>query len=173
MKESVLEIEIVKINEEYSSWYISKLTKEAFKTAGVCEFTDGEDNRYFFNIGERTEFEASFVNSFLYYCLKLNINSRNKVPKIIENKSILYLQKAVYFINNKFGVEKPWKAKTNDAYFYINSVGRCDHDFECNSQFDNFRYGLGNYFKTENEVERIIASKEWKEFWSKVKNKQI
>ena len=173
MKEPVLEIEIVKINEEYSSWYISKLTKEAFKTAGVCEFKDGEDNRYFFNIGERTEFEASFVNSFLYYCLKLNINSRNKVPKIIENKSILYLQKIVDFVNDKFGVEKPWKAKTNDAYFYINSVGRCDHDFECNSQYDNFRYELGNYFKTENEVERIIASKEWKEFWNKVKNKQI
>ena len=173
MKEPVLEIEIVKINEEYSSWYISKLTKEAFKTAGVCEFTDGEDNRYFFNIGERTEFEASFVNSFLYYCLKLNINSRNKVPKIIENKSILYLQKAVYFINNKFGIEKPWKAKNRETYFSLSSEGIVEEHSDFGFYLDRVRYELGNYFRTKEEAKQLAESKEWKEFWNKVKNKQI
>lgn len=173
MKEPVLEIEIVKINEEYSSWYISKLTKEAFKTAGVCEFTDGEDNRYFFNIGERTEFEASFVNSFLYYCLKLNINSRNKVPKIIENKSILYLQKVVYFINNKFGIEKSWKAKNGETYYSLSSEGIAEEHVDFGFYLDRARYELGNYFRTKEETKQLAESKEWKDFWNKVKNKQI
>lgn len=173
MKEPVLEIEIVKINEEYSSWYISKINKEVFTNPGLYNFIDGESNRYLFFITEtETSFSEGFKDGFIHQIFKLNIN-QIKVPKIIENKDTKYLQKIVDFVNDKFGVEKQWKAKTNDAYFYINSVGRCDHDFECNSQYDNFRYELGNYFKTENEVERIIASKEWKEFWNKVKNKQI
>jgi hypothetical protein len=173
MKEPVLEIEIVKINEEYSSWYINKINKEVFTNPGLYNFIDGESNRYLFYITEtETSFSEGFKDGFIHQIFKLNIN-QIKVPKIIENKDTKYLQKIVDFVNDKFGAEKPWKAKTNDAYFYINSVGRCDHDFECNSQYDNFRYELGNYFKTENEVERIIASKEWKEFWNKVKNKQI
>ena len=173
MKEPVLEIEVVKINEDYSSWYISKLNKEAFRTAGVCEFIDGEDNRYFFNIGERTEFDASFVNSFLYYCLKLNINNRNKVPKIIENKDIKYLQKIVDFINDKFGIEKPWRAKNGETYFSISSEGIAEEHVDFGFYLDRTRYDLGNYFKTKEEVKKLADSKEWKEFWKKVKNKQI
>ena len=48
MKEPVLEIEIVKINEEYSSWYISKINKEVFPTDVDYEFMDGEDNKYYY-----------------------------------------------------------------------------------------------------------------------------
>lgn len=174
MKESVLEIKINKINEKYSSWYIDKLNKEVFTIPGCYEFIDGESNRYLFYITEiKTSFSDGFKDGFIHQIFKLNINDRYRIPEIIENENVKYLQKIIDFINDKFGIEKQWRAKTNDAYFYINSVGRCDHDFECHSQFDNFRYEMGNYFKTENEVERVITSKEWKDFWNKVKNKQI
>lgn len=173
MKEPVLEIEIVKINEEYSSWYISKINKEVFPTDVDYEFMDGEDNKYYFIKTDCTSFGTSLINGFLAYCFKLNVEAPCGIPKIIENKSVLYLQKAVYFINNKFGIEKLWRAKQNSTYFFINTFGKCDSDIECNSHYDNYRYELGNYFETREEVEKVIVSKEWKEFWDKVKNKQI
>jgi len=38
---------------------------------------------------------------------------------------------------------------------------------------DNQRYELGNYFRTEEEAQKIIDSKEWQEFWEKVRNGEI
>ena len=38
---------------------------------------------------------------------------------------------------------------------------------------DNQRYELGNYFKTEEEAQKIIDSKEWQEFWERVKAGEI
>ena len=38
---------------------------------------------------------------------------------------------------------------------------------------DKCRYNLGNYFKTEEEAEKVINSKEWQEFWEKVKAGEI
>ncbi|WDF24614.1 hypothetical protein PSC67_11390 [Fusobacterium nucleatum] len=38
---------------------------------------------------------------------------------------------------------------------------------------DNKRYKLGNYFKTEEEAEKVIDSKEWQEFWEKVRVGEI
>ena len=111
MKEPVLEIEIVKINEEYSSWYISKINKEVFTNPGLYNFINGESNRYLFFITEtETSFSEGFKDGFIHQIFKLNIN-QIKVPKIIENKDTKYLQKIVDFVNDKFGVEKQWKAK--------------------------------------------------------------
>ncbi|PGH20697.1 hypothetical protein RN96_10440 [Fusobacterium polymorphum] len=37
---------------------------------------------------------------------------------------------------------------------------------------DSF-YELGNYFRTEEEAQKVVDSKEWKEFWAKVKAGEI
>lgn len=42
-----------------------------------------------------------------------------------------------------------------------------------NDVYDKLRYNLGNYFKTKEEVEKIINSKEWKDFWAKVRAGEI
>ena len=34
-------------------------------------------------------------------------------------------------------------------------------------------YNLGNYFKTEEEARKIINSKEWQDFWAKVRAGEI
>lgn len=173
MKEPVLEIEIVKINEEYSSWYISKINKEVFPTDVDYEFMDGEDNKYYFIKTDCTSFGTSLINGFLAYCFKLNVEAPCGIPKIIENKSVLYLQKAVYFINNKFGIEKPWKAKNGETYYSLSSEGIAEEHVDFGFYLDRTRYELGNYFRTKEEAKQLAESKEWKEFWNKVKNKQI
>ena len=38
---------------------------------------------------------------------------------------------------------------------------------------DNEIFELGNYFKTEEEARKILNSKEWQEFWSKVRAGEI
>ena len=38
---------------------------------------------------------------------------------------------------------------------------------------ENVRYNLGNYFQTKEEVQKVIDSKEWQEFWAKVRAGEI
>lgn len=38
---------------------------------------------------------------------------------------------------------------------------------------DDIRYNLGNYFKTEKEAQNVVYSKEWREFWEKVRAGEI
>ena len=40
-------------------------------------------------------------------------------------------------------------------------------------KFDNDRYDLGNYFETKEQAQKVIDSKEWQEFWEKVRNGEI
>ena len=38
---------------------------------------------------------------------------------------------------------------------------------------DDEIFELGNYFQTEKEAQKIIDSKEWQEFWAKVRAGEI
>ena len=38
---------------------------------------------------------------------------------------------------------------------------------------DNERYDLGNYFLFSDEAKQVLESKEYKDFWSKVRNNKI
>lgn len=75
--------------------------------------------------------------------------------------------------HDKFGIEKPWRAKNGETYFSISSEGITEEHVDFGFYLDRTRYDLGNYFKTKEEVKKLADSKEWKEFWNKVKNKQI
>ena len=84
----------------------------------------------------------------------------------------LFLDK-IFCINEKYGIQNRWRAKPNQGYFYIYSNGLVDETMERYINMDNQRYELGNYFQTEEEAQKVIDSKEWKEFWEKVRNGEI
>ena len=63
--------------------------------------------------------------------------------------------------------------KENEEYYYIGSSGIVWSVGELFSDEDNDNYNLGNYFKTEEEAQKIIDSKEWQEFWEKVRAGEI
>lgn len=48
-----------------------------------------------------------------------------------------------------------WKAQKNKRYYYIDSCGDIEEDYD-NCYVDTIRYYLGNYFKTEEEAEKAI-----------------
>lgn len=165
-KENVLEIEIQKINDEYSVFYPTKLNIKELEKAGytVTEFDVLDEvkkpaiNFYFNNKNDFT--------------ILLNDTSLN-VPFIIENIYIEELKKIVDEYNKKYGIPKRWRAKSKDGYYFVYSNGFVDETMECYDNIDNQRYHLGNYFKTEEEAQKVVDSKEWKEFWAKVRAGEI
>ena len=52
--------------------------------------------------------------------------------------------------------EVNWRAKLNEMYFYINEYGDIAYEFENDSEFDDNAYKTGNYFKTEEQAEKIL-----------------
>lgn len=165
-KENVLEIEIKKINDKYSVFYPTKLNIKELEKAGytVTEFDVLDEvkkpaiNFYFNNKNDFT--------------ILLNDTSLN-VPFIIENIYIEELKRTVDEYNEKYRILKRWRAEDFKKYFYINSVGDICSSTEDKQNLDNERYELGNYFRTEEEAQKVIDSQEWKDFWEKVRNGEI
>lgn len=84
----------------------------------------------------------------------------------------LFLDK-INCINEKYGIPKRWRAEQNKGYFYVYSNGFVDETMERYNSMDNQKYELGNYFQTEEEAQKVIDSKEWQDFWAKVRAGEI
>lgn len=97
-------------------------------------------------------------------------DTRNFLVTKTEFKSI---KERVDKLNEKYGIPKRWRAEQKKGYFYIHSNGLVDETMESYKTMDNQRYELGNYFRTEEEAQKIIDSKEWQEFWEKVRIGEI
>lgn len=84
----------------------------------------------------------------------------------------LFLEK-INCINEKYGIPKRWRAKTNEEYFTIKDDGYINKYVDIYSTDDDYKYNLGNYFRTYKEAEEVLKSKEYRDFWSKVRNNKI
>ena len=165
-KEKVLEIEIKKINDEYSVFYPTKLNIKELEKAGytVTEFDVLDEvkkpaiNFYFNNKNDFT--------------ILLNDTSLN-VPFIIENIYIEELKRTVDEYNEKYGILKRWRAKENEEYFTIRDDGYINKYVDIYCTDDDYKYNLGNYFRTYKEAEEVLKSKEWQDFWAKVRAGEI
>lgn len=165
-KEKVLEIEIKKINDEYSVFYPTKLNIKELEKAGytVTEFDVLDEvkkpaiNFYFNNKNDFT--------------ILLNDTSLN-VPFIIENIYIEELKRTVDEYNEKYRILKRWRAEEGEIYYSIAGVDVIKIDSENLVELDNRRYELGNYFQKKEEAQKIIDSKEWQDFWAKVRLGEI
>lgn len=49
-----------------------------------------------------------------------------------------------------------WRAELGEKYFYIGTFGETYSSNDNNDMFDNGRYAMGNYFKTEEQAEKIL-----------------
>ena len=163
-KEKVLEIEIKKINDEYSVFYPTKLNIKELEKAGytVTEFDVLDEvkkpaiNFYFNNKNDFT--------------ILLNDTSLN-VPFIIENIYIEELKKIVDEYNKKYGIPKRWRAKEGEEYYFLD--GKCEiwSTYENKKKIDDAFFKLGNYFKTKEEAQKV--KEELDDFWAKVRAGEI
>ena len=84
----------------------------------------------------------------------------------------LFLEK-INCINEKYGIPYRWRAKENEEYFTIKDDGYINKYVDIYCTDDDYKYNLGNYFRTYKEAEEVLKSKEWQEFWAKVRAGEI
>ena len=152
-KEKVLEIEITKINDDWSAITVKKIKKD---------------------FGNNDLFEWINIGGNYLYNRKIFINRiYPHIPFLIRNEIIEHLKDIVNAINEKYGIPKRWRAEYRRQYLTILSNGEIEKIGEYEDIDSNLRYSLGNYFKTEEEAQKVIDSKEWQDFWDKVRAGEI
>ena len=160
-KENALEIKIKKINSEYSAFYPIKMDIDK-----LIEISDGKalvDGEYIPYITLRMD--NCGYNIYL---------TRDEVfPQVIKNIYIEELKQKIEEINKEFEIHKRWRAEKGGVYLYIKSTGEITVADENRSVEDIYRYELGNYFEFEKQAVKVKNSKEWKDFWAKVRAGEI
>ena len=178
-KEKVLEIESqevfgdIAVRIKYVN--IERFEKnESKKGNGYTRYKDDELNfeiikskdginreRYTLNLESVSVDEEYFVD---ITNLKISVYSKKVFEEII---------KMIDLINEKYGIPKRWREEKEKEYFFVTGTSEITTDEEYYNEADNARYELGNYFKTKEEAQKVIDSKEWQEFWAKVRAGEI
>ena len=148
-KEKVLEIEITKIDDYWNAITVKKI-KEDFKSNDLFEWI---------TIGE------NYVCNYKIFINRVYPNT----PFIAGNETTFIFKDIVDKINEKYGIPYRWRAKENEEYFTIKDDGHINRYVDIYCTDDDYKYNLGNYFRTYKEAEEVLKSKEWKEFWEKVR----
>ena len=171
-KEKVLEIEITKINDEYSLAKVKKINNRVIKEKEEYSFGYANSSNLIMNIIIYKN--PNFYNSIsdTIECFDLYLNSKNDCFTI-KNELVESLQLFLQNFNEKYGIPKRWRSDDGEKYYYIDSHQRILDNTDLRHSYDDARYELGNYFQTEAEAQRVIDSKEWQEFWAKVRAGEI
>ena len=128
-KEKVLEIEITKINEMYSCWYVKKVNKIKLKAMPLTEIGTDEKNKLCFGCGYKTNFNKEYIGDekshLSYYDYQINLEVdfleyyEKSIPKFIENKYVGDLKRVIDLVNDLYGIPKRWRAEEGEYYYYI------------------------------------------------------
>ena len=162
-KENVLEIEyqevfdkiavrIKKLNDDFFADGLLKEDVEKYK----CQFLENP-----------TDLEQHII--WIYDNIFL---SDNDINCYCEEK-IKQIKEFVDYVNEEYGIIKRWRADYNKMFYFIESYGEANCINDIRAESDTSKYELGNYFKTKEEAQKVIDSKEWQEFWAKVRAGEI
>ena len=171
-KENVLEIEITKINDEYSLAKVKKMNSKVIEEKKEYNFGYANSSNLIMNsiIYKNPNFYTSISDTI--ECFDLYLNSKNDCFTI-KNNLVKSLEKFLVDFNEKYGIPKRWRAKRGEKHFSILSTGGVGSFSEYYDKFDNDRYDLGNYFKTKEQAQKVVGSQEWQNFWAKVRAGEI
>ena len=114
---------------------------------GNYEILETDNHRYYVNsklIKEIRDFEIVYINRYLKEY----------------NLVIDYDKKEIR--------KKRWRADSDCGYYYINSINEIGLDNEYGYDVDDYRYEIGNYFRTREQAESV--AKEVKAIFEKHKN---
>ena len=161
-KENVLEIEYQEVFDKVAV----RIKYQNFEVLKRGEFYDKE-----------TRVESYWVPDYVKDDNKLYIQGKEEKKDskvlLVDKEDLKEILEIVDKINEKYGIPKRWRADDGERYYYIDSHQRIFGNTDLTHSYDNMRYELGNYFKTEQEAQKVIDSQEWKEFWEKVRNGEI
>ena len=126
--------------------------------------------------GER-KVESDWAPEYIKDNNKLYIQGKDESEDsrifLVDKEDLKKILEIVNKINEKYGIPKRWRAEIGKKHFSILSTGGVGSFSEYYDKFDNDRYDLGNYFKTKEQAQKVVDSKEWQEFWAKVRTGEI
>ncbi|PIM93100.1 hypothetical protein CI111_02910 [Fusobacterium animalis] len=158
-KENVLEIEFQKVWDMWA-WRVIKNKLQM------------KDNEFFIEANTKLMLKVGYKIDEYIICTEANYKGVGEY-ELITNEEKKYIENFINLVNQKYGIPKRWRAEENEEYFYIGETGLVRVDKDNFSYGDNMLYNLGNYFKTKEEAQKVVDSKEWQEFWEKVRNGEI
>jgi len=150
-KENILEIEITKINDYWNAITVKKI-KEDFESNDLLEWITIGKN-YVCN-------DKIFINRVY-----------PNTPFIAGNETTSIFKDIVDKINKKYGIPKRWRVEKGKKYYFLNTECEIRNIWEDKTKEDETRYNLGNYFKTEEEAQKV--KEELDKFWAKVRAGEI
>ena len=74
---------------------------------------------------------------------------------VVSKEQFKEIENKVKLINEKYGLEKRWRAEKGEMYFYVNYGLEVNIIVDDYYSGDNILYKAGNYFKTEEEAEKV------------------
>lgn len=155
-KEKVLEIETQEVFDKIAI----RIKYQNFEVLKRGEFKD-----------EEIIVESACVPDYINLNNKLYIQGEaesvdNRIF-LIDKEDLKNILEKVNKINEKYGIPKRWRAEKEKEYFFVTGTNEITIDEEYYNEADNTRYELGNYFKTEEEAEKV--KEELDKFWAKVR----
>lgn len=156
-KENVLEIEFQPVFDKWA-WIVVKQNEEILIRN---EFIDKELNVESFR---SPEFFPLKNKLFIRGCAK----SWDDNISICSQEEKTLIEEKVKAINEKYGIKKRWRGKYNEIYCYIDEFFEIKTAYERETEKDNERYKVGNYFEIGKEAQEYAEymkqkSLEWHE----------
>ena len=161
-KEKVLEIE----SQEVFDRVAIRIKYQNFEVLKRGEFYDEE-------IGVESFLVPEYIKDDNKLYIQGEEESKDSRIFLIDKEDLKNILEKVNKINQKYGIPKRWRAEKGGTYWFIDSdfSGKVRDLWDQRSTDENVRYNLGNYFKTEEEAEKVKA--ELDKFWAKVRAGEI
>ena len=164
----IIEIEIKKIDENYSYFKVKYINDEKFNNLIYRNNRIWIDKKEY-NISRNIYNIFYFSEDTKTYFLSISsIKENQNRPTIIKNKIIENFKKIIEFINSEKENKREKKEKF-EKYYFINLYGEIQEGLEDNSLETKKRFEYGNYFISKKEIENFINSYEYQELWNNVK----
>ena len=156
-KENVLEIEFKKVWDMWA-WQVIKCKLEM------------KDNEFFIEANTKLMLKVGHKIDEYIICTEANYKEVGEY-KLITNEEKECIENFVNLVNQKYGIPKRWRAERSDKYFTIFGDGEFYETTDNYLPEDVIRYELGNYFKTEEEAQKV--KEELDKFWERVRAGEI
>lgn len=145
VKEDVLKVRFERV---FDRWGMKISYQDDILKGGT--FVDSD-----IKISSNYNIEYDRVDNWLYVLGKNDSNDDNIIIVTDEEKEII--EDKIKKINEKYGVEKRWRAEKGDKYYFISgSSFYIEDDYDMRDNIDDERYEIGNYFKTKELAEKKV-----------------
>ena len=121
-KENVLEIEITKIDDNYSYCKIKYQNLVILERKGFCKLLQGTLKFHIHTIGGpsfRTHTDIYSGEKSASLIIRGGIIEEDNKPFIIKNEDEKYIQEIVNLLNEEYGIPYRWRARPHERFFCI------------------------------------------------------